>query len=170
MDVLRRQATLFLSGFGDIQKVRTEFNPEQARLINAHVTLCREDEVADWEALAVRFRASVPHTVTLEFGLPRRDGNLLYLPNLGPTVEFDQLRNILLSNSRSSARKHHPHITLIHPRNGVCTDAIFETVSARLKPFSYTFNEISFIRQENGGVWETVERFELLRSAATKSV
>ena len=170
MEVSRRQATLFLRGCCEVEKIREEFNPKQARLVGAHVTLLREDEVSDWDALAVRLRASVRHTVTLEFGLPRRDGNLLYMPNIGPTAEFDQLRHVLLSNSRDPVRKYDPHVTLIHPRNGVCTDVIFETISSNFKPFSYTFDGISFIRQENGGVWEITEKFDLLRPAAAKSV
>ena len=169
MENVRRQATLFLRNIQLLENIRQEFNPEQARLINAHVTLLRGDEVFDWELIASKLRAIAPQTVTLNFGSPLRNGNLLYLPCIGSTSEFHQLRDLLLNQAGTSVRKHDPHITLIHPRNGACTDAIFETVSAKFTSFSYTFDEISFIRQENGGVWETVERFELMPSGATKS-
>jgi 2'-5' RNA ligase len=150
----RRQASLYLSGFPEIEALRREFNPVQAQLIPAHVTLCREDEVDDWEAIAKRIVALRPVSVTLRFGGPVRDGNLVLLPTVGLTESFDQLRFDLLSKQGAAPRKHLPHITMIHPRNGVCTDAIFEEIAARILPFTATFREISLIEQRDGGVWK----------------
>ena len=50
----RRQASLFLSDQFQIESLRLRYNPIQARLIPAHVTLCREDEVTDWDLVRAR--------------------------------------------------------------------------------------------------------------------
>ena len=47
MPEIRRQATLFLRHRESVESIRRQFNPAQAELISAHVTLCREDEVED---------------------------------------------------------------------------------------------------------------------------
>lgn len=46
---VRRQATLYLPSPCSVavEAVRSRYNPVQAELIAAHVTLCREDEVGD---------------------------------------------------------------------------------------------------------------------------
>lgn len=151
---MRRQASLYLTGFPEIESLRRAFNPVQARLIPAHVTLCREDEVDDWEAVLKRVAAMGPIAVTLHFGRPVRDENLVLLPVVGSTDSFDRLRFELLATAGSAPRKHSPHITLIHPRNGVCSDAIFKDITTRTAPFTATFREISLIEQRDGGVWK----------------
>ena len=78
--ITRRQASLYLDDASIVEGLRYRFNPAQAALIPAHITLCREDEVSDWPALEDRIRALVPIALTLEFGLPVRDGNLVYIP------------------------------------------------------------------------------------------
>ena len=164
----RRQATLFLQRPSWVNKIRLELNPAQAKLIDAHVTLCREDEVSDWEELGRRLLDLRPQAVTLEFGPPHRDGDLVYIPSVGSTKEFDDLRGILLGTASSIPRKHNPHITLIHPRNGSCSDADFASIISAFEPFSYTFDEVAFIQQENGGIWETVRTFPLGAGANPK--
>lgn len=157
----RRQATLFLRAHLLVDGLRREFNAEQARLIASHVTLCREDEVSDWEQLAQRLESLRPQQVTLDFGMPCREDNLVYLPCVGSTYEFDHLRAILLNTSSSIARPHKPHITIIHARNGTCDNSIFERVSSQCRPFSATFHEVSFIEQTNGGIWTVLNQFPL---------
>jgi len=169
MKGLRRQATLFLQRPSWVNKIRLELNPAQAKLIDAHVTLCREDEVSDWEELGRRLQALRPQAVTLKFGSPHRDGDLVYIPCVGPTGAFDDLRAMILGTRLASPRKHVPHITLIHPRNGSCSDADFASIISVFEPFSYTFDEVAFIQQENGGVWETVQTFRLGDGANAKT-
>ncbi|WP_148561631.1 hypothetical protein [Pontibacter korlensis] len=42
----RHQFTLFLTENNTvIEGIRAKYNPEQYKLISAHVTLCREDEI-----------------------------------------------------------------------------------------------------------------------------
>ncbi|MBK7391876.1 MAG: 2'-5' RNA ligase family protein [Chloracidobacterium sp.] len=161
----RRQATLFLQRPSWVNRLRIDLNPAQAKLIDAHVTLCREDEVSDWSELGHRLKDLRSQVVTLEFGPPHRDGDLVYIPCVGSTDAFDDLRNMLLGSASAKPRKHNPHITLIHPRNGVCSDADFASIISVFEPFSYTFDEVAFIQQENGGIWETVETFRLNEGA-----
>jgi 2'-5' RNA ligase len=155
----RLQATLFLGENSLVEAIRNEFNPAQAALIAAHVTLCREDEVADWDEFSKQCHELKPLVLELEFGPPVRNGDLVYLPCVNGIGDFDELRRALLG---AEARKHNAHITLMHPRNSVCNDSIFEEIRSRLKPFAHRFLSISLIRQESGGVWETLETIELI--------
>jgi len=51
----RKQLTLFLPDTAAaIEKIRAEFNPEQLKLISAHVTMCREEEIDPLEHCIVR--------------------------------------------------------------------------------------------------------------------
>lgn len=160
MEATRRQATLFLKDNRAVEEVRRKFNLEQARIIEPHVTLCREDEVADWDKLAGLIEGGKQKSVVLCFGIPRREGNFVWLP-CEDTSEFDRLRSKLLG---ASARKHVPHLTLVHPRNGICTDEIFDEITAEFQPFTHSFDQIAFIGQKNGGVWKILETFGLTKN------
>ena len=152
----RRQATLYLPPphAAAIDKLRLAYNPVQHDLIRAHVTLLREDEVQDWDEVACRLKTCPPIAVTLAFGAPVRDGNLVYLPAIDSTATFDHLRATLLSRAEAVVRKHEPHITLIHPRNGVCSDEAFAAIVSGCPPFTATFREVTLITQDDGGVWK----------------
>ena len=152
----RRQATLYLSlpESTVIESLRSRFNHVQFELIRAHVTLCREDEVSDWEEVASRLSDMGSIQVTLSFGLPVRDDNLVYLPANGSTESYDALRNALLSKVNSLPRKHNPHVTIIHPRNGTCSDSMFDEIARQLKPFTTTFRCVTLIEQVDGGPWQ----------------
>lgn len=150
---------MFLGENSSVEAIRNRFNPAQAALIAAHVTLCREDEVTDWKEFSKQCYELKPFVLELDFGSPVRDGNLVYLPCVGGIGDFDDLRRTLLG---PSARKHNAHITLMHPRNSVCNDSIFDEICSSLNPFAHRFLSIGLIRQENGGVWETLETIELI--------
>lgn len=158
MPEIRRQATLFLDDAAKIEAVRNKFNPKQAELIAAHVTLCREDEVTDWNRLAARFNDDTP-MVSLEFGTPVRDSDLVFIPGIDLNGSFRSLRKYLLETEQ--VRDHKPHITLIHPRNGKCSDEIWDEIRSNITPFTYTFRKVSFILQQDGGAWETLHEFAL---------
>ena len=150
----RRQATLYLPlpHAADIERLRSLYNPAQHALIRAHVTLCREDEVHDWDELGNRLAGLGPIAVSLTFGTPVRDGDLVYLPATGSTASFDQLRASLLGPA-ASVRRQQPHITLIHPRNGTCSGAIFAAIAAQSTAFDVTFRTVTLIAQVDGGPW-----------------
>jgi hypothetical protein len=153
--IIRRQATLYLPlpWSTSIESLRSRFNRAQFELIRAHATLCREDEVSDWGEVASRVKGLGAIEVSLEFGMPVREGNLVYLPTVGSTQSFDQLRHTLLSTDESSPRKHSPHLTLIHPRNGVCSTSVFDELTSQCKPFLAVFRCVTLIEQINGGRW-----------------
>ncbi len=156
----RRQASLFLYGFPEIEKLRHQFNPAQAALIPAHVTLCREDEVEDWSLLQVRIQTVCPINVTIEFGPPVRELNLVYLSVVGGAIQFENLRLELLGTPTHVPRIQLPHLTIIHPRNGVCTDGVFRELMDCCVPFSANFREISLIEQWDGGPWRRFACFD----------
>ena len=62
--ITRRQASLYLYDAWIVEGLRKRFNPAQAALIPAHITLCREDEVNDWTAFEDRIRATLPIALT----------------------------------------------------------------------------------------------------------
>ncbi len=152
----RRQATLYLPlpDSTAIESLRARFNRLQFGLIRAHVTLCREDEVSDWDKIASRLSDLRSIEVTLSFGLPVRNDNLVYLPATGSTESYNALRSLLLSTRNSVPRKQNPHVTLIHPRNGICSDSVFDEISRQLKPFTATFRSVTLIEQVGGGPWQ----------------
>lgn len=151
----RRQASLYLSDQFRIESLRLRYNPIQARLIPAHITLCREDEITDWDAFRARLEFLCPFEITLEFGAPVRDDDFVFLPVTGGLNDFFDFRRTLLMKE---PRKQIPHITLIHPRNGSCTDQIFADISASLTPFQCVFREVMLVEQENDGVWNVVSK------------
>jgi 2'-5' RNA ligase len=150
---------MYLHQANEIEDLRLRFNPIQARLIPAHVTLCREDEVADWRQLEERINLLMPIQVTIGFGGPFRDGNLVMLPAVSGVEQFDQLREELIADGSKKPRKQSPHITIIHPRNGTCTDGVFEEIKTRMQPFEWTFKSINLIEQTDGGPWTTFAKF-----------
>jgi hypothetical protein len=153
--VFRRQASLYLPDSTQIEFLRQLYNPTQARLIPAHVTLCREDEVTDWNSFQERLESLVPFAIAIEFGPPIRDDNLVFLPVRNGADEFHKLRRLLLMDD---CRELTPHVTIIHPRNGICTDEIFADICAQVSPFHVTIREVMLIEQEDGGIWKLVER------------
>ena len=150
----RRQASMYLSNVPEIEDLRMRLNPVQAQLIPAHVTLCREDEVDDWSVLEARIHDLLPIRITLGFGRPVRDGDFVFLQAESGCEPFDDLRNRLVGDGIQKPRKQTPHVTIIHPRNGTCTDAVFEEIFQRIQPFTVTLCEISLIEQTNGGPWK----------------
>ncbi len=157
----RRKATLYLPmpARTVVEAIRCRFNPVQFNLIKAHVTLCREDEVPDWSELESRLATLKEINITISFGRPRRDGNLIYLPAMDSTESFDSLRSVLLSTKTSQPRKHNAHLTLVHPRNGSCSDAEFCEISNQVAPFTAVFREVSLIQQIDSGPWHDLATF-----------
>lgn len=152
----RRQASIYLPDQFQIEALRFRHNPMQARLIPAHVTLCCEDEVTDWDLFQARLESLSPFEITLTFGIPVREDNFVFLPVQEGFDDYQDFRQAILLRE---ARKLTPHCTLIHPRNGTCTDQTFADISATIiSPFQYTFREVMLIEQENGGVWNVISR------------
>lgn len=166
MNPIRLQLTLFVPQTqADLfETVRRRYNPEQQALIACHATLCREDELEHLDAVLDNLKNGVYPALTLDFGPIVRfsAGKGLMLSAKGPNEAYHRLRKQILRGLIGEPRLPEPHITLIHPRNATCTDEIFEKTACLDFPRAVTFQEIALIRQENGGVWEVLERFDLI--------
>ncbi|MCC6414034.1 MAG: 2'-5' RNA ligase family protein [Saprospiraceae bacterium] len=162
----RLQLTLFADEIvsENIEFIRRTFNPEQHALIGAHVTLCREDELEPLEKVMANLEALEFAPITIHFGKPVRfsDEKGVLLPAIGNNTPFFILRELVLNGVVETPRKHEPHLTLIHPRNATCTDAIFEKIQKIDLPESLTFTKISLIEQEMGEKWQVLKEFYCL--------
>jgi hypothetical protein len=163
----RRQLTLFVDekDAAAIEEVRAAFNPLQSKLIRSHVTLCREDEIEKLEQILLNLTNLQHSEVTIYFGKAIRfdDGRGLLLPAKGDNAEFQQLRRQILYKLFDNPRLQEPHITLMHPRNSTCTDAIYNKVCSINFPDTLVFKHISLIEQTGGGEWHTLQTFVLTR-------
>lgn len=162
---MRRQLTLFITQEDSeiIEKTRKAYNPAQHKLIKAHVTLCREDELLDWNIIQYNLKQIKLKSISISFSSIIRfseNKGVMILSNKN-TVAFDNLRKVVLKNTIEKPRKQEPHITLMHPRNSNCTDAIFEIIKQHSFPSTIIFRTISLIEQQNGGVWKTLKTFKL---------
>lgn len=161
----RRQLTLFVPNDQSeaIEKVRAEFNPEQFRLIDAHVTLCREDEIEPLDQVISILEKTNLKSVTLNFVEPIlfSEGKGVLLPAVDSDGSFQSLRREILSNSIENPRNHQAHITLMHPRNSTATETVFEEIKQVDFPKTITFSEVCLIEQESGKEWKIVKRFPL---------
>jgi 2'-5' RNA ligase len=161
----RRQLTLFVKkqDAAVIESIRSRFNPVQQELIDCHVTLCREDEIADLEKVLKNLRTNKLNAITIQFGPAIRfdNGKGVLLPAVSDNHVFQQLRLKILEGTASSIRRHEPHITLMHPKNATCTNEIFEIIQQTIFPQVFRFTEVSLIEQVNGGAWKMLDKFLL---------
>ncbi len=162
----RRQLTLFVQrkDAKDIEDVRSKFNAIQSELIDSHVTLCREDEIADIDKVLYNLAQLVQKTISIKFGHVVRfeDSKGVLLPTATENEEFQELRQKILKGLVNNPRRQEPHITLMHPRNSTCTDKIFETIEKTNLPAQLNFKTISLIEQVNGGRWNVLKTFDLI--------
>lgn len=165
MTSTRKQLTFFISPPNEsIETIRSTYDPIQKSLIDAHITLCRDEEMDILEQLILNIRQlKNKKPLTLQFGTPQRfnEGKGLWLPATGNMEEYHELRKSILNGIIETPREPLPHITLIHPRNASCTDDIFNTIMSYSLPAACSFTEISLIEQRNGGKWELLDTFAL---------
>lgn len=162
---IRRQLTLFVEpkDAEAIEQIRQEFNPIQFKIIKAHITLCREDEIENIEKIKSNILCLAHIDIDIEFEKVERfdNGKGLFLPATSDNEEFDNLRKQILNGLVHNPRKQNAHITLMHPRNSTCTDKIFKKVRTIKLPIKLNFKKISLIEQKDGGEWEILEDFNL---------
>lgn len=162
---IRQQLTLFVDkkDASEIESIRKKFNPKQKQLIDGHVTLCREDEIANIDKVLDNLHNLDTSTITIQFGQAARfDNNKgVLLPASGDNEQFQQLRKKILTALDMPMRRHEPHITLMHPRNSNCTDETFEEIQSVNMPTSLKFDTVSLIEQIDGGQWQIINRFNL---------
>lgn len=162
---IRQQLTLFVNkkDATEIESIRKKFNPIQQQLIDSHVTLCREDEIANIDKVPDNLQNLDIPAITIQFELVARFHNNkgVLLPASGDNVQFHQLRKKILTALHMPVRRHEPHITLMHPRNSNCTNEIFEEIKSVKLPASLQFDTISLIEQIDGGQWQIKNKFNL---------
>lgn len=162
MPTLRRQLSMFVPAgqAAAIEAVRALVDPVQHRLIPAHVTLCREDELQELAAIEMRLQGIRHHPVELEFGTPEVfSGHGLLLRCVAGEPGFRALRQHLLASS--DIRDQRPHITLAHPRNPKSEGNSLEN-ALRLPPhLVLVLPSIELIEQRDAGTWQVLKRFKL---------
>lgn len=160
----RTQLTLFLDPKDSIQieEIRSKFNPLQYEIIKSHITLCREDELIDLKIVENNIDQIYSSSLTIHFGNPIRfnDGKGVLIPAIAPYELFQELRKLILKGLVENPRNSEPHITLMHPRNSICTDETFEEIKKFTFPSQLRFTKISLIEQELGKKWEIIKEFD----------
>jgi len=161
----RRQLTLFVSASEakGIEQIRKTYNPIQHNLIAAHITLCREDEIENWEIIEQNLITLTQLPIIIQLDKVERfaAGKGVFIPAKKQQVAFDKLRKAILKGVIEQPRKHHAHLTLMHPRNSTCTDPIFNKIKAVGLPKRIVFDTITLIEQENGGVWQKLKTYTI---------
>lgn len=161
---IRRQLSLYVPEpqRSTIDAVRAVLDPVQHALIPAHVTLCREDELAaiDEATLAVRLAVAAP--ITLRFGAPVHfDGHGILMPCVEGEPGFHALRQHVLG--RDEIRRASPHLTLAHPRNPVAPGNDLANAASMQNSVTLRFDRVHLIEQVDGGVWQTLATFDLAK-------
>ncbi len=156
----RRQLTLFVSrdAARAIETVRARLDPVQHRLIPAHVTLCREDELARLgeDGWRERLAAAAVAPITLTFGAPVPfAGHGVLLPCMAGAPEFHALRVQLLGDS--DVRPHAPHLTLAHPRNLRAPHNVPGARAELTVPMVLTFTSVCLIEQCGDEPWQVLD-------------
>ena len=153
---IRSQLSLFVppSVAAEIEAIRRIVDPVQHRLIPAHVTLCREDELAGFRLAEceARLGQAPPGPLTLQFGPPERFGEHgILLPCVGGADGFQSLREIVLGSRQ--ARAHAPHLTLAHPRNPRAPRNSLDSAAALRAGLQVTFEAVHLIEQRDDDPW-----------------
>ena len=135
-----------------LEPIRQRLDPVQHGLIGAHVTLCREDELAESPLARLRGLVPLPSAITLTFGAPVGfDAHGVLLPCIDGSTEFHRLRAAVLAST--AIRQHAAHITLAHPRNPRAPGNTTPGEISLATPLRVTFGTISLIEQVDGGPW-----------------
>jgi hypothetical protein len=149
-----------------IEAVRRAVDPVQSQLIPAHVTLCREDEIAGIgpAALASRMAERPPAPVTLTFGEPERfDTHGILLPCVAGIDGFDALRAFVLGHT--PVRRQSPHLTLAHPRNPKVVANELGSAASLRGGITLSFDTINLIEQVDDEPWVIRATYSLRGSA-----
>lgn len=158
----RRQLTLFATGeiAKRIDAVRRVVDPVQHALIPAHVTLCREDELASLSPTEIekRVRRLAQGPLALRFGRAERfDGHGLLLRCIDGQADYQRLRVALLGSA--AIRQSAAHLTLAHPRNPASAGNSLSAADLLPAEFALRFDTFWLIEQRDGGPWTRCGEF-----------
>jgi 2'-5' RNA ligase len=155
--MIRRQLSLFVEPTlaQAIERIRAQLDPVQSALIPAHVTLCRDAEVATLDANELGDRIAGFGPIELTFGEAEAfDGHGVRLPCIMGIKRFHELRCALLQSHEP--REESPHITLAHPRNPVAPGNHLDAARALPPRLRIPFVSVRLIEQTPGEPWRTV--------------
>ena len=160
----RTQLSLWVPPPADamLEAIRRVVDPVQAALIPAHVTLCRDEELARLspDDVAARLAAAGEPSLTLAFGAAERfGGHGIVLPCVAGRAHFHSLRARILGDP--SPREHAPHLTLAHPRNPKAAGNDLSAAHALPVPLVVTFTNVRWIEQDEGGPWRALHAWRL---------
>ena len=161
----RTQLTIFIAPTtaANIEVIRQRFNPAQYDLIRAHITLCRDEELNQITEIIANLQQLNGRSFEMELGKPIRfdqDRGIL-IPVYDINGAFHNLRKQILAGIVETPKIMHPHITLIHPRNGYCNDDIAAQITKMALPKRVQCQNISLIEQLSGGKWCIIQQFDL---------
>jgi 2'-5' RNA ligase len=146
----------------ELERVRQLVDPVQARLIPAHVTLCRDAELDDLakEAVVARLQQRARTPLLMRFGPAEQfDGHGLLLPCIDGAAQFHALRACILG--QESIRHASPHLTLAHPRNPKSPDNALSHAAVFSAGLSISFCRMQYIEQIDGAPWIVTDDYLL---------
>lgn len=160
----RDQLTLFVEPpeRGPLDELRARLDPVQHDLIAAHVTLCREDELAGLsdELIAQRLMNWRGGELRLTFGRAEVfQGHGILLPCVNGANQFHELRQQILD--RRDVRHAEPHLTLAHPRNPRAAGNDLAVGDLSPAGLLLTFTRVTRIRQHGQQRWQRLSNWQL---------
>ncbi len=145
-----------------LEDLRLLLDPVQCRLIPAHVTLCREEELTPTVLHDVRSRLSHANMtqLTLVFGPAQAfGGHGILLPCIGGEAQFQALREHVLGHPPQQHLA--PHLTLAHPRNPKAPGNNIAHTALLPREIRIHFNDVRLIEQRESAPWRVLETFTL---------
>ena len=154
----------------ELEAVRRVVDPVQFHLIAAHVTLAREDELADIgiEELEARLARPEAMALTLTFGRAEPfSAHGILLPCIGGEEKFQALRSLVLD--AKAVKRQDPHITLAHPRNRQAPGNNLPNASRLSPAMAVTFTSICRIQQVGSAPWQVLQRYSLAGAPSSQT-
>jgi 2'-5' RNA ligase len=158
----RRQLTLFLPmpAKGIIDQVRQRVDPLQFAKISAHITLCYDDELRNWDDVAESLEAFSPDEIRFSFTVDgarsfEAEGRGIYLSLTEHSGFYDLARSRLLGTSSAARRQVEPHVTLLHPRHTRDSTEGWPLVDAAMFPARIDIQQISMVELDES-TWTIV--------------
>lgn len=154
-----------------LEALRCILDPIQRGLIAAHVTLCREDELAEiapsvWWDRVDRWQGG---SLELSFGPAERfSGHGILLLCVSGQEVFSELRRHVLG--KEDVRLQKAHITLAHPRNAIAKGNDLSITRSLPVPLRIRFDRISHIRQAGADPWQLVDEWPLTRGSGASRI
>ncbi len=145
-----------------LEDLRLLLDPVQCKLIPAHVTLCREEELTAPVLHDLRERLAHANMaqLTLVFGPAQPFGEHgIMLPCIAGEPQFQALREHVLG--RRPDWHQTPHLTLAHPRNPKAPGNNIAHTALLPREIRIHFKDIRLIEQRDAGPWRVMETFTL---------